>query len=180
MEGTQRAAWLWEEAQAVLGAELAREVGALCSGDLRAIEAHLQPLLRRVGGALVGGLAQLRLAALAGVRPACPGCGGAVRALGARPRRLEGLVGEVQLRRPCYHCAACRAGVAPLDEAWGLGPGGLSPALARVACRDGIEAAFGQGADLLYENLGVRLDEKAVRGISEALGVNSLLKVHRQ
>jgi hypothetical protein len=129
----------------------------------------LQPLLRRVGGALLARLAQLRLADLAGERPCCPGCGGGVRLVATRPRALVGLVGEVTLQRPYYHCAACKAGMAPLDEAWGLGSGGLTPELARVACRDGIEAAFGEGADLVYENLGVRLDAEAVRGISEAM-----------
>ena len=42
--------------------------------------------------------------------------------------------------------------------------------MARVACRDGIEATFGEGADLAFENLGVRLDAEVVRGISEAMG----------
>ena len=154
MEDTAQARWVWDEVQAVLGSELAREGEALCCGDLRAIEACLQPLLRRVGGALLSGLARLRLAGLAG----------------ERERTVVGLVGEVRVRRPYYHCGACKAGMAPLDAAWGLGGGSLSPELARVACRDGLEAAFGQGADLVWENLGVHLDEEQVRGISEALG----------
>jgi hypothetical protein len=170
MERTQGLAGLWEEVRAVLEEGLGREEAVLCTGDLRAIEARLQPLLRQVGGVLVGGVARRRLADLAGVAPSCPRCGGAVRALGTRPRTLVGLVGEVTVRRPTYHCAACRTGLAPLDEAWGLGAGGLTPELARVACRDGIEAAFGDGADLVFENLGVRLDAEAVRGISEAMG----------
>ena len=56
MEDTQRARWLWDEVRTVLEAELAREVGALCRGDLGTIEVGLQGLLRRVGGALLGGL----------------------------------------------------------------------------------------------------------------------------
>src|SRR5579862_5074339 len=79
MEGTPQAQWLWEEVAGVLQAELARETAALCRGDLRAIEARLQPLLRRVGGALLAGVARLRLADLAGERPVCSRCGGAVR-----------------------------------------------------------------------------------------------------
>jgi hypothetical protein len=100
MEGTPRAQWLWEEVQAVLVAEVAREVGVLCSGDLRAIEARVQLLLRRVGGALLGGLARQRLADLAGVVPRCPACGGPVRYVALRPRALVGLVGDVTLERP--------------------------------------------------------------------------------
>ena len=58
----------------------------------------------------------------------------------------------------------------PLDDAWGLGSGALSPALTRVACRDGIGGAFAQGADLLWEHLGVRVEVEAVRRATEAVG----------
>ena len=126
MEGTQRAHWLWEEVETVLEAALARDVDELCFGDLGAIAARLQPLSRRVGGALLGGLAQLRLANLAGEPVVCLGCGGVVRLVARRPRTLEGPVGEVTVQRPYYHCATCKTGVAPLDAAWGLGAGTLT------------------------------------------------------
>jgi hypothetical protein len=90
MEGTQQAAWVWEEVAAVLQAELARETAALCRGDLREIEARVQPLLRRVGGALLGGVARLRLAELAVERPICPRCGGAMRLVGSARARWWG------------------------------------------------------------------------------------------
>lgn len=170
MDRTQRLAWMWEEVQDVLKAELDRELEHLCRGSLLEVEGRLQQLLRTVGGALLGGVAQVRLAEQAGQAVSCPHCGGGVRYVGRRPRDLEGLVGPVHLERPYYHCAACRRGFAPLDRAWEVGSGGLTPALARVACRDGIEAAFGEGADLLQENLGVRLDEEQVRTVSEAMG----------
>jgi hypothetical protein len=80
------------------------------------------------------------------------------------------LVGELTVRRPYYHCAACQVGMAPLDEAWGLGSGSLTPELARVACRAGIEAPFAQAAELVFEHLGVRLDAEAVRGVTHAMG----------
>jgi hypothetical protein len=170
MEDTQRAQWLWEEVQAGLLPALEREVATLCGGDLRTIEARLQQLLRHVGGALLGGLARLRLADLAAERPVCPGCGGALRLVATRPRTLVGLVGEVRVQRPYYHCAPCQAGTAPLDEAWGLGSGSLTPELARVVCRAGIEAPFAQAAALVYEHLGVQVDAEAVRSSSEAMG----------
>ncbi|HVC80244.1 MAG TPA: hypothetical protein VNL35_07065 [Chloroflexota bacterium] len=47
----------------VLLAELAREEAVLCQADPRVIEARLQPLPRRVGGALLGGLARRKVAA---------------------------------------------------------------------------------------------------------------------
>jgi hypothetical protein len=118
---------LGDEVGTVLRAALAAQVETLCTGDLQTIEGHLQPLLRLVGGALLGGLARLRLAALAGSVPVCPTCSGAVRLVDQRQRVLQGLVGDLTLRRPYYHCAPCRLGLAPLDEAWGLGGGTLTP-----------------------------------------------------
>jgi hypothetical protein len=100
-----------------------------------------------VGGTLLGGLAQLRAAALAGERPARLRCGGAVRLVGERPWAPVGLVGDVTVGRPYYHRARRRAGMAPPDGDWGPGSRTLTPELARVACRDAIDAASGEGAD---------------------------------
>jgi hypothetical protein len=171
MDDTERAAELAGNVTAVLAAGLAGAWETLTSTDLGQIEGCLQGVLRVVGGALVAGPARRRLAVLASREGQCPRCGGAVRLVaGVRPRTLVGLVGEVRLDRPWYHCAACRHGYAPLDEAWGIGAGVVTPGLARVACRDGLEAPFGQGADLLAENLGVRLHEETVRRLTEAVG----------
>jgi hypothetical protein len=57
-----------------------------------------------------------------------------------------------------------------LDEAWGLDSGALTPGLARVVCRDGLEAPFGQGASLVAEQLGVAVDADLVRRVTERLG----------
>ena len=171
MDDNEQAAALAGEVVAGLAEGLAREWETLMTADLGRIEGCLQGVLRVVGGVLVAGLARRRLAALAGTQARCPRCGGGVRLVaGARPRALVGLVGEVRLRRPWYQCIVCRRGYAPLDAAWGLGAGAVTPGLARVAGRDGLEAPFGQGADLLAENLGVRLAEETVRRLTEALG----------
>jgi hypothetical protein len=139
--------------------------------DLGTIEAEAQQVFRQLGGVLLGGLARARVAGQARERAVCPTCGGAVRLVeGGRPRVVQGLVGEVRVRRPYYHCAVCRVGTAPLDVAWGLGRGGLSPALTRVVCRAGIEGAFAQGADLVWEHLGVRVEAEVVRRATEAVG----------
>ena len=61
----------------------------------------------------------------------CVACGGVLKRR-ERPRELVGLVGDYTLRRAYYWCAVCMRGEAPLYEALGLGPGGVSPGLARV------------------------------------------------
>jgi hypothetical protein len=53
-----------------------------------------------------------------------------------------GLVGDYALHRDYYWCAACKQGVAPLDEALDLGPGTVSPGVTRVVARATVETSF--------------------------------------
>lgn len=170
MDRTALVAALAEEVGVVVRAALEREVAALCGGDLATLEGRLQPLLRLVGSALLAGVARWWLTEVAQQRPTCPTCGGAVRLVDQRLRVLQGLVGDLRVRRPYYACAACRTGSAPLDVAWGVGSGSLTPALARVACRDGLEVPFAQASDLLGAHLGVHVTPEVVRQVTEAVG----------
>jgi hypothetical protein len=171
MDRTGQAAVVAGELVEVLTSALAAEWEVLTRADVGTMERCGQRVLRVVGGALMERLACLRLANLASSAPACPRCGGATRLVdAARPRHLEGLLGPIHVRRAWYHCVRCRHGFAPLDRVWGLGRGLLSPGLARVVCRDGLEAAFGQGANLVAENLGVWVDEETVRAVTEGMG----------
>jgi hypothetical protein len=171
MDRTQQVAALVAELAGVLKEAVEQQLAAWEQQDLGTVETQVQQVFRQLGGVLLGGLARLRVAAQAGERAHCSQCGGPLRLVdGARPRFLQGLVGEVTVRRPYYHCAACQTGTAPLDAAWGLGSGALTPALTRVVCRAGLESAFGQGADLVREHLGVQVEEEVVRRATEAVG----------
>jgi hypothetical protein len=132
MDRTQRLAWWCEEARRVVSEELERELDAVCSGDLQEVEGRRQQVLRVVGGALVGGLAHLRLAALAGQPVRCPQCGEATRYVAQRPRQWEGLVGPVRL---CARAGPPRCGLGvgrPFKGRWsGDSPGGRVAACGR-------------------------------------------------
>jgi hypothetical protein len=138
--------------------------------DLGSIEVGVQQVLRRVGGLVMTDLAAWAVAAAEAVPPQCGQCGASMRRVGRRARHLVGLVGDVRLVRPYYHCASCGVGRAPADAVWGLDGGMLTPGLARVVARDGLEAPFGQGASLVAEHLGVQLEEDVVRRVTERLG----------
>lgn len=160
-----------EELSAVFGQAL-REVGPeLLATDLDGIEQRLQELSRRVLGRVVEQTVAARAVAEAPAKPCCPACAGPLRLVdAARARHLQGLVGEYTLVRAYWRCPACQQGTAPLDAVLGLGPGALSPGLSRVACRLGIEEAFGAAAEMLYETLRVDVPKEAVRRITEGLG----------
>jgi Uncharacterised protein family (UPF0236) len=137
----------------------------LAAGE-RCLQAAVRPLLGQVMTAVVAARA-----ATVRVRPRCPTCQGRLQVVDAqRPRVVQGLVGDYTVRRAYYRCADCRRGTAPLDATLGLGHGSLSPALSRVACRLGIDAAFPEAADLLAETLGVVVPDEGMRRITEGIG----------
>ena len=53
----------------------------------------------------------------------------------------------------------------------GLGTGVLSPGLARVVCREGIDGAFENAVDSVAESLGVTLTAEVARRATEGMGL---------
>jgi len=151
--------------------ELQRVGPELVAADLDGIERRLQAVGRRVLGRVVEAVVTTLAVGESHERPGCGSCRQPMRLVDpARPRALQGLVGDFRVRRAYWACDRCGHGVAPLDERLGLGPGALSPGLARVACRVGIEDGFGTAADLLRETLRVEVATEAVRRVTEGIG----------
>ncbi len=154
-----------QEMQVLVGEAL---VPALLTADLATLEQWVQ----QVGRVLLGGLVA-RVAAGQGQglpRPArCPACHGALKRR-ERPRPLVGLVGDYTLHRAYYWCATCRRGAAPLDAALGLGPGEVSPGLARVVARTAVDAPFTPAAEQVQEALGATLSDETTRRVAERIG----------
>ncbi len=157
-----------QEMQVLVGEALEAVVPALLTADLATLEQRVQ----QVGRVILGGLIERVAAGQAqGLpRPArCPACHGPLKRR-ERPRPLVGLVGDYTLRRPYYWCAACKRGTAPLDAALGLGPGEVSPGLARVVARAAVDATFTPAVDLVQEALGATLSDETVRRLAERIG----------
>jgi hypothetical protein len=155
------------EMEAVVRTGLEETVPALLDADLATMEQRVQQLGRVIFGRPIEVVA-VRRDQGASQPLVCPGCGGALRRR-ARPRHLQG-VGDYRLQRTYYWCAGCRQGQAPLDDTLGLGPGVLSPGLARVVARAAIEAPFAQAVDQLQEALGVTVSEEVLRRTTQSLG----------
>jgi len=169
--------------RANLSATIIRELGELfvtaltqagpelLAADLDGIEQRLQDLTRRVLGEVVEAVVRAIAAREAVPAPRCATCHQPMRLVDRhRARQVQGLVGDYRVDRPYYVCDAGHQGVAPLDARLGLGPGALSPGLARVACRLGIEDSFGETADALQETLRVDVPREAIRRITEGIG----------
>jgi hypothetical protein len=156
------------EMEGVVHATLEHAVPALLEGDLATLEQRAQ----EVGRIILGRLIEAAVARRERARPCpqrCPDCG---ERLGqrVRARQLQGLVGDYRLERMYYWCGACGHSALPLDAELGLGPGVLSPGLARVVARAAIEAPFAQAVDTVHEALGVAVDVEVARRTTEGLG----------
>jgi hypothetical protein len=150
---------------------LERNAAKLLESDLDGIEQRLQEMARSVFGPVVEQVIQAIARAESTRRPQCPQCHRAMRLVDARRRRsLQGLVGDYTIWRPYFVCEGCHEGCCPLDARLGIGPGEWSPGLTRVACRLGIDDAFGEAADALFETLRIELATETVRRVTEQIG----------
>jgi len=168
MDRTELSSAIIQEMQAVMGDALETVVPELLTADLATLEQRVQ----QVGRVILGGLIERVAAGHAqGLpRPArCPACKGALKRR-ERPRPLVGLVGDYTLHRAYYWCAACKHGAAPLDAALGLGPGDVSPGLARVVARVAVDATFTPAVEQVQEALGATLSDETARRLAERIG----------
>lgn len=87
------------------------------------------------------------------VRPSACDCGGRFQSKGLKKRTLVTTVGEVTYRRRYYECEQCRAHCFPVDRAWAVESGCLSP-LARTLGVDLASALPFREARWWLERLG--------------------------
>jgi len=80
------------------------------------------------------------------------------------------VLGELELDRAYYHCAACGRGFFPRDRQLGLENTSMSPAITRMIASVAALVSFQEGSDLLRELAGVPIDAKQVERTAEALG----------
>ena len=97
-------------------------------------------------------------------------CGQTAHYAGRRPKTFTTLLGPLTLHRAYYHCAACRRGSYPRDQALGLQDTSLSPAAARLVGLAATSVSFAEASEWMGELAGVAVDPKQVERIAEALG----------
>ena len=171
MDREDLSAAIIQEMGAVFMAALAEALPATRGMDLGSMERRLRQMLRPVMGQVVERIVALEAATGAQVPTACPTCGGRMRRVDrARPRAVQGLVGDYVLRRAYECCPACGQGHVPLDARLGLGPGMLSPGRARVVCRASLESPFEVAVESVAEAVGVQVSAEVARQTTERVG----------
>jgi hypothetical protein len=112
----------------------------------------------------------------------CPHCQESAEFKGYRPKTFTGLLGDVCLSRPYYHCAHCGKGQLPWDNTLHLTGQRWTLGLREVTALAGIQESFGKAAErTLWKLSGIRLSESTVQRVTEEAGavLEGLLRKER-
>ncbi len=97
-------------------------------------------------------------------------CGNTAHYAGRKAKTILTALGEMQLERAYYHCAACRSGFCPRDRVLGVAGASLSPAVTRMVGTVAAMVSFAEGSELLGALAGLPVNAKQVERTAEALG----------
>jgi hypothetical protein len=137
--------------------------------DLEALELAVRQKVLQLAGAAVQQRLNADTSDERGSRTRCS-CGQQARLVGRRSKRMQSVLGPLQLERAYYHCSCCGHGFCPRDRQLGIENTSLSPALTRMVGTVGAMVSFQEGGELLTELAGVTVDAKQVERTAEALG----------
>jgi len=105
-------------------------------------------------------------------------CGQNARYVDRRGKTFTSVLGELNLERAYYYCAACQKGFCPRDQSLGLEESALSPAVLRMTGTVASLVSFQEGSELMKELAGVEVNAKRVERAAEELGVEIAEQEH--
>ncbi len=97
-------------------------------------------------------------------------CGGKLTYQRQREAIVTTVFGKVSYRRAYYSGCRCGKGCAPLDQRFGLKPGGVTLGLAHLLALSGIQFSYQKGQEWLREFLLFDVSENTIRKETEAMG----------
>ena len=147
-----------------LGADVAAEQQTLANLEQEVLQA-----LKTVGNVLLRGLCGLYVAKYVEPTMRCE-CGAEAIYQRLREGETQTVLGEVQLKRPYYLCAACHHGTCPLDAALGFCAGGMSAGLQEVLALLGVQFPFEEAVQMLAQLTLVQVSPNTCRKATEAVG----------
>ena len=96
----------------------------------------------------------------------CSACERPLRARSAVTRRVETLVGAVELERPYFYCTACRRGRYPFDETLDLTPGCKQLDVQKAAAQVVIELPYDTAQTLFRDLTGVSMGSERMHTVT--------------
>ena len=142
---------------------------SLVSGDLGTLEAAVKTKMEQLGRGLLQRLVQRQPNGYKGSSISC-NCGGSKRFVGYRDKDFNTIFGWIKIRRAYYHCRHCGASLAPYDIDSGLGPGQLSPGLARACCLLAVDDSFEQTSRKIEQLFGQKVSTNTIERLTHQVG----------
>jgi hypothetical protein len=131
-----------QEIETLLGRQTVEDL------DLEALELAVRKQVLQLAGTAVEQRLNADTSDERGSRTRCA-CGQEARLVGRRSKRVQSVLGSLQLQRAYYHCSGCGRGFCPRDEHLGIENTSLSPALTRMVGTVGAMVSFQEGSELL-------------------------------
>jgi hypothetical protein len=141
----------------------------LVAGDLGALEAAVKTKMEQLGQGLLQRLVQRQSNGYKGSSMSC-NCGGSKRFVWHRAKDINTIFGWIKIRRAYYHCRRCGASLAPYDIDSGLGPGQLSPGLARACCLLAVDDSFEQTSRKIEQLFGQKVSPNTIDRLTHQVG----------
>jgi len=135
--------------------------------DLESVEMFTRDVMHRCGAITLEHLLEHEDGSSLG--RACE-CGGRFVDSKRRPKTIRSVLGKVHLTRTVQRCNRCDRWRVPGDVALDVERTGYSPGLRRMMAKTGAEVCFDKARDFIFELAGVRVTDKDVERIAEAIG----------
>lgn len=139
--------------------------------DLEALEFKTRAVMHGLGARILEGV--LSVAEGESADPSCS-CGGRFVMHKRESKQLRTVLGEVRLMRRIQRCSGCGSWRVPVDQELDITKTGFSPGLRRMMAKTGAEVCFDRAQEMLFDHSGVRVTDKEVERVSEAVGADIL------
>jgi hypothetical protein len=137
------------------------------SFDLESLEMFTRDVMHRCGAITLEHLLEHEDGSSLG--RACE-CGGRFVDSKRRPKTIRTVLGEVSLTRTIQSCTGCGRWRVPEDTVLDVERTGYSPGLRRMMAKTGADVCFDRAQRQILELAGVRVTDKDVERIAEAIG----------
>jgi Uncharacterised protein family (UPF0236) len=96
----------------------------------------------------------------------CPTCERLMAARGPVHRRVETMVGAIELERPYFYCRGCRQGTSPLDEVLGLSAGCMQLDVQQAAAELVTELPYETASTMLGNLSGITVSSERMHTLT--------------
>lgn len=135
--------------------------------DLEALELMIRDVMHRCGAITLEHMLEHEDGS--SVERDCS-CGGGFVDKKRRPKTIRTVLGDIRLTRTVQRCNRCNSWRVPEDEVLDVMGTGYSPGLRRMMAKTGAEVCFDKARDFIFELAGIRVTDKDVERIAEAIG----------